>query len=776
MPPAVLQRRDGDEAAAAATGGPARWLRFFRVRAPQDGPPHPGRGWRRPRIGLDRWLALALLAALVPVRLWDPAPVETLRLRTFDAFQSLHPRPTTLRPVTIVDIDEDSIRAFGQWPWARTRVADLVRRLTEAGAAAIAFDAVFPEPDRLSPGLVAASLPDLDPATREALGKLPSNDAAFAQAVAASRVVLGQTALEQATDNESALPQTGFATLGPDPSAFLSRFPGLLRNVPELERAAAGRGLFTIVPERDGIVRRVPLVMMAEDRMVPALSLEVLRVLTGGGAVLVRADAAGVGAVALPGFEIPTDAAASVWLHFNHHDPARFVSAKSVLDGSLDPAKVAQRIVLVGTSAIGLLDNKTTPVDRTIPGVEVHAQVLESVLTKATLSYPSYSTVVELLLTVGVALGIVVFAPVLGAAWLMVLGAVVASFIAAIAWSRFTQLGILIDPTFPLMASFSVYTVLVFTNYTREQMGRQRIRSAFGQYLSPALVEQLASHPEKLRLGGEERWLTIMFSDVRGFTAISEFYKTDPAGLTALMNRFLTPLTNAIIGKRGTIDKYMGDAIMAFWNAPLDDPDQEANACAAALEMIARMSALNALRKTEAESGGFPVLPIDIGIGVNTGRCVVGNMGSDLRFDYSVLGDTVNLASRLEGQSKFYGVKIILGAATARAVADRFAVLEIDLIQVKGKTQAETVSTLLGDADLRASDAFAALAAGHAAMLAAYRGRDWAGARAGIAACRACEAAAGLSGLYDLYAARIAAFEAEPPPEDWTGVYVALTK
>ncbi|WP_336491807.1 CHASE2 domain-containing protein [Methylobacterium nigriterrae] len=728
------------------------------------------------RIGLDRLLALAVLLVLLLVRLWDPAPVEILRLRTFDALQALHPRPVTLRPVTIVDIDEDSIRAYGQWPWARTRVAELVRRLTVAGAAVIAFDAVFPEPDRLSPGLVAESVPGLDTATRAALARLPSNDSVLAEAIGASRVIVGQTALAQATDNDAALPETGFAMLGPDPVNHLAHFPGLLRNVPAIENAAAGRGLFTIVPERDGIVRRVPLVMVAESRVVPALSLEILRVLTGSGAVMIRSDAAGVSAVALPGFEVPTDGGGSVWLHFNHHDPARFVSAKSVLDGSLDPERVAGKIVLIGTSAIGLLDNKTTPVDRTIPGVEVHAQLLESVLSRATLAYPNYAIVVELLLALAVSLGIIAFAPALGAGRLLMLGAVVAGFIAAIAWFRFTRLGILLDPTFPLGASLSVYAVLVFTNYTREQVGRQRIRSAFGQYLSPALVEQLAASPERLRLGGEERRITVMFSDVRGFTGISEFYRNDPAGLTSLMNRFLTPLTNAIIERRGTIDKYMGDAIMAFWNAPLDDPDQEANACAAALAMLARMDALNALRRSEAAAGGQPDLPITIGIGINTGRCVVGNMGSDLRFDYSVLGDPVNVASRLEGQSKTYGMQVILGSATAEAVADRFAVLEIDRVRVKGKREAESVWALLGDAATRGSERFAQLAREQGAMLGAYRRRDWGEALARLDACRRLGDGFALTRLHDLFAARIAGFEQVPPPDDWDGIHLAETK
>jgi adenylate cyclase len=269
-----------------------------------------------------------------------------------------------------------------------------------------------------------------------------------------------------------------------------------------------------------------------------------------------------------------------------------------------------------------------------------------------------------------------------------------------------------------------------------------------------------------------------MFSDVRGFTTISESYKHDPQGLTALMNRFLTPLTNAILGQRGTIDKYMGDAIMAFWNAPLDDTRQEENACTAALEMLRRMDGLNEIRREEASHGGHVYIPIEVGVGINTGRCVVGNMGSDLRFDYSVLGDTVNLASRLEGQSKTYGVKIVLGAATAKVVKDHFALLEIDRIKVKGKTEPETIFTLLGPALLLNSALFKRLAEQHAAMVAAYRGRDWEGALALIETCRAAGAAAGLKldGLYECYAARIAGYRETPPPADWAGVYTALSK
>ena len=746
-------------------------------------PPPPPPSYRRRsllrRVGVDRLTALALLVALIAVRLIDPAPVELLRLRTFDALQAWNPRPTTIRPVVIVDIDEDSLRSEGQWPWARTRIADLVTRLSKAGATAIVFDMVFPEPDRLSPDRIARSIRPMDASMADRLEALPSTDAVLADAMRSARVILGQTALAQPTTSDGGLPRTGFAVLGPDPSAFLSEFPGLLHNLPLLEHAAAGRGMFTIVPERDGLVRRLPLVMLAEGRMVPAVTLETLRVLTGAGAILVRTDAGGIRSVALPGLEVPTDAYGSIWLHFNAHDPARFISARTVLDGSFDPDRVARKIVMIGTSALGLLDNKTSPIDRSIPGVEVQAQMMEIMLGQAALAYPSYAVLLEVGLTLVVGFGIIVLAPVLGALRLLVLGGLVAVLLVGVTWIRFTQQNTLQDSTFPLLASLSVYATLIFSNYAREQMGRQRIRSAFSQYLSPALVEQLAAHPETLKLGGEERTLTIMFSDVRGFTTIAEFYKTDPAGLTALMNRFLSPLTDAILESRGTIDKYMGDAIMAFWNAPLDDGDQEAHACAAALAMIARMDALNALRKVEAESGGHPVLPIDIGIGINTGRCVVGNMGSHLRFDYSVLGDPVNLASRLEGQSKSYAVKTILGPATAAAVGDRYALLEIDLIQVKGKAEAERISTLVGDASLLASDAFQTLREAHMDFLEAYRACAWSVARAHLALCRARQAEINgvrLGGLYDLYETRIAAYEVAPPPADWGGIYVALDK
>jgi adenylate cyclase len=318
--------------------------------------------------------------------------------------------------------------------------------------------------------------------------------------------------------------------------------------------------------------------------------------------------------------------------------------------------------------------------------------------------------------------------------------------------------------------------MLVFTNYLKAQSERKQIRSAFSQYLSPALVEELAQSPDKLVLGGEERTMTVLFSDVRGFTTISELYKNDPQGLTSLMNRFLTPLTNVIITRKGTIDKYIGDAIMAFWNAPLPDPDQEVNACAAVLDMLEQVEELNRVRGAEAEASGQTFIPLRIGIGVNTGPCVVGNMGSDLHFNYSVLGDTVNLASRLEGQTKAYAVPIIIGARTAKAVEGRFAILELDFLQVKGKTEPELVYTILGRQDVARTPRFQKLRDANSLMLTAYRNQNWTGALEAILQCKEIGRDFGLEEFYNRYVARIRTLLDSPPDADWNGVYAAETK
>ncbi|BAM92691.1 putative adenylate/guanylyl cyclase with a CHASE2 domain [Bradyrhizobium oligotrophicum S58] len=733
--------------------------------------------WFARRFGYARVICLLLLVAFATLRVADPAPVQELRLRTFDNFQALSPRPKTIRPVTIVDIDEKSLASpkLGQWPWPRTRIAKIIDRLTQLGAVVIAFDVVFAEPDRLNPGLAAETFPNLDAATREKLKALPSNDEVFADALRRSRIVLGETGSpNERADLDKTLPVTGFAMLGEDPAPYMPPFPGLLRNVPVIEHAALGRGLFTIPPERDGMIRRVPMIMRAQDVTMLALSFEMLRVLTGSDTVLIKADTGGIVSLNLRGFQIPTDGNGKIWVHYANHDPSIYVSAVDVLEGRVAPDKIAKKLILIGPSAIGLNDIKTTPVYPAMPGVEVHAQVLESVLTGAILTRPSWSIAVEFVGAMLLGLLVIVFAPQLGAITLVLVGALFATALLGISWYFYTQHRLLIDFTYPMLSTTAVYLTLIFANFVREQEQRRQMRSVFGQYLSPVLVEQLAQSPPTL--GGEEREITVMFSDVRGFTTISESYKHDPQGLTQLMNRFLTPLTNAIIARKGYVDKYMGDAIMAFWNAPLADREHQLNACEAALDMLDRIDRVNGEREQEAAHGGHVYIPLKVGIGLNTGIGVVGNMGSDLKFNYSALGDSVNLASRLEGQSKEYGFPIIVGSATAMAVKDRLAILELDFIMVKGKTEPEVIYAITGREDVMHSERFQLLRNLTIEMLAAYRSCDWDEALAAIARGRKKDEAHDLAKLYDLYEVRIRAYQQNPPPADWNGAHALLTK
>jgi adenylate cyclase len=735
------------------------------------------RRWFGRRFGYARLLCLGLLIVLAVLRIADPPVIEELRVRTFDTYQVIEPRIKTARPVTIVDIDEKSLAKFGQWPWPRTRVAEIITNLTKLGAVVIAFDIIFSEPDRLTPAATADSIPNLDEETKSKLRALPSNDQVLADAMRGSRVVLGESGLPYViSEMDKSLPITGLAMLGEEPQPFLLNFPGLLRNTQVLEAAAGGRGLFTIKTERDGIIRRVPMIMQAQGATMPSLSFEMLRLATGTDTIFVKSDRAGVKSVGVRGFEVPTDRNAQLWVHFARHDSEIYISAADLIEGKVPPEKVAQKLILIGTSAVGLLDVKTTPIDPVMPGVEIHAQVLESALTRAVLTQPNWALAAELAAALLLGIAVIWLAPKFGPVTLVAVGTLIAAALIGTSWYYYTQQRLLIDFTYPLLSTTTIYLTLIFSSFVREQAQRRQIRSAFGQYLSPALVEQLAQAPERLVLGGEEREMTIMFSDVRGFTTISESFKHDPQGLTTLMNRFLTPLTNAILARKGTIDKYMGDAIMAFWNAPLDDNEHQINACNAALDMLQQIDELNEVRQQEAQEGGHPYIPINVGVGLNTGTCVVGNMGSDLRFDYSVLGDSVNLASRLEGQSKEYGFPIIVGSKTALAAKEKFAILELDFIMVKGKKEPEVIYAIAGREDTAQSGRFQRLRNLTIEMLAAYRSRDWTGALEAIERGRTTDVAHSLEALYDLYEKRIKSYRENPPPDDWNGAFALLTK
>ncbi|MBV0911770.1 CHASE2 domain-containing protein [Anianabacter salinae] len=728
--------------------------------------------------GWSRMAGLVMLALLLTIRILDPTPVSILRNLAFDTFQRVKPREVAPAPVTIIDIDDASIAELGQWPWPRTRLAQLVDNATAGGAAAIAFDVLFSEPDRLSPGLIASDNEALDPAIRDALSGLPSNDDIFAEAIGRGRVILGQTSIRVAgAGGQSAVPRdVPHALLGPDPRPFLSRFPDLVENLPALEAAAAGRGVFSVRPDTDGVYRRVPLVMLAGETLRLGLTPELLRVATGGQSFAIRSNEAGVDGIVVARQLIRTDATGSVRPYLSHSARARYVSAADVILNRLPEGRLAGHLVLVGTSAIGLEDYRATPLGVAMAGVEVHAQLLENILSSTLLDRPNYAISVELLTTAILGLLTVLLVPNMAARWVILSTLLVLAAYVTTTWLAFERARMLIDPTYPVLATLLIAGIMTTANYLREERQRREIRGAFGQYVSPALIERLQDNPGSLRLGGETKELTLLFSDVRGFTAISESFKDDPQGLTVLMNRFLTVLSDAILDEGGTIDKFMGDAVMAFWNAPLDIPQHARAGCRAAIAMRKAVEELNTLRLAEA-TDGETVHRIDVGVGLNTGSCVVGNMGSDTRFDYTALGDTVNLASRLEGQSKPYGVGIVLGESTAREVEHDMAVMELDLLRVKGKQEPVRIFALLGDHTLMADPATVSLLETNRDMLAAYRDQRWDAAEAAMCGMETAGAEAmGLTGYLDLYRARIAEFRAVPPGPDWDGVYTATSK
>lgn len=736
------------------------------------------------RVGGARWAGLIVLMAMIVLRAADPAALSAVRLAVFDFYQQAHPRPYTQAPVTVLDIDDASLKELGQWPWPRARLAEMVDAATAAGSVAIAFDIVFAEPDRLSPGQITVDNPQLPAGIRTALAALPDNDAALAAAFARSRVVAGQTSRRAATEDGATagtappLAPRPHALVGTDPRPWLLTFPKAVQNLPELEAAAVGQGVFSVRPDADGIYRRVPVAMVVEDQFRLGLSPELLRVATGGAPFAIRTNDAGVEGVVLGRQLVPTDRDGTIWPWLTHPTPARSVSAADVLAGRLPPDRMAGQLVLVGTSAIGLEDFRPTPLGIPMAGVEIHAQVLENILGDTLLLRPNYAIGAELALGATMGLLLILVVPLIPALWLAIGAVLVLGSVATGSYLSFVTHRLLLDATWPMLTAFALLVLMSMANYLREEQRRRRIRSAFGQYVSPELVAELSSSEAELSLGGETRELTLLFSDVRGFTAISESFKSDPQGLTRLMNDLLTTLSDPILAEGGTIDKFMGDAVMAFWNAPLMHPDPAGAACRAALVMRDGVHALNAARRAAAVTQGDMAVPLKVGLGLNTGTCVVGNMGSNARFDYTALGDAVNLASRLEGQSKTYGVDIVLGDSTCQAVAGTFATLELDLIRVKGKSQPERMHALFGDETLARRPAFQAVRAAGQDVLAAYRQRDWASARQATFALETAGSAAGLdlAALAALYRTRIADLEASPPGQDWDGVFTATVK
>lgn len=731
-------------------------------------------------------IALLVLVSALFLRALDPVALARLRDFAFDEFQRLQPRqysPET--PVRVIDIDEASLAAYGQWPWPRTVLAELVDKLTEKGVAAIAFDAVFAESDRSSiSGMVRELGAFTDPETvRKISAAVQDSDKVFAGAIASSAVVTGfGFDLNGGTDPPRRF--FGVAFAGDDPSQFLPQQVRTVMTLPLLVAAAKGNG--SVNTDYDSVViRRVPMMfrLTGHEGLFPALSIEALRVAQGAGTYLIKSSGAsgemsfgektGMVSIKTGDLLVPTDAHGRVTLFDTGHIPQRFISALAVLRDKVPPAELEGRIVFIGTSAIGLKDLRNTPIQDTVPGVEIHAQLAEQMVEQKFLARPDYAVGAEFLYLAAIGLLFVWLLPRLSAAKMAGAAVTLIGVGVLVPWIAYSHYQLLFDPIYPPATLAAIYISGSVLAFMRAERDRREIRGAFGLYLSPDVVEQLARNPELLQLGGEMREITVMFTDVRGFTTISEQF--DPPGLTRFMNRLLTPMTDLILSHRGTIDKYMGDAIMAFWNAPLAVDGHAAQACNTALAMQACLRALDVEWQAEAEAAGRRHMPVNIGIGLNTGHASVGNFGSTQRFTYSCLGDEVNLASRLEGQCKTYGVGIIIGEKT-RAQVPNFAALELDRIVVKGKTEPARIYALLGDAAMARSPMFRELAERQELLLDRYRVGGFVDAVELIDGCETAAAAADWQqGYYGMMRARIGELIATPPL-DWTGVYVAKDK
>jgi len=727
--------------------------------------------------------SLLLLLLALTLKIGEPKVLQDLRLDIFDLYQRLHPRPFEEVGVRIVDVDDESLRRLGQWPWSRARVAELVDRLARLHVAAIGFDMVFAEPDRLSPDQIVHDLEGLVPEDelQRALAVLPDSDARLAEAMGRAPVVLGFVLVSQDTPDEPEQ-KWGQGFAGDNPLLFLRPFAGAITNLKILEQAAPGNGSFNAVPDRDGTIRRVFLLFQKDGRILPALSSELLRVAQGASTYLVKSSGAsdamsfgaqsGIVSVKVGALEVPTDWEGALWLHFTGPRAERFVPAWKVLDGSVDPNLLAGHIVLIGTSAAGLKDLRASPLDPAGPGVEIHAQALEQMILGVKLVRPDWAGGAELAFIALLGLFLVWFLPRLSPGTCIGVGVVALLVALGASWAAFIGEGLLFDPVMPAASVLLIFLAGSFSGYLRTERERARVRNAFSLYLAPEMVSELARSSDKLTLGGEQRMLSVMFTDIRSFSKHSE--ELSPAELTSRLNRFFTPMTDQIQGHRGTIDKYIGDCIMAFWNAPLTDAEHGRHACQAALSMRKAVVVFNEELEAETKAAGTHFRPFRIGIGLSCGECLVGNMGSNRRFSYSALGEAVNQASRIEGQCKTYAVDIIVSGAL-KARAPDLAYVFLDRVRLVGASEPTELHFLVGDAQLAKAPAFVAWREAQDAMLAAMVARDWERAEQQLMAAHDA-AGPNYDKLYAIYQERLNYFRSEPANETWDGVVEATEK
>jgi adenylate cyclase len=697
---------------------------------------------RRLKLGFAAF-SLLMVLAITAVRWLDPAPLRDLRDAAFDQYQRISPRQYEPVPVRIIDVDERSLRDIGQWPWPRSKMAEILARLQELGAAVVAFDILFSEPDRMSPREVIRSVPGVDPALAS---ELPDNDEIFARQIAAQPTVMALAAVRDG--GKVPAPKSAFAFMGESPIGAPPPITSAAVPLPAFQEAAQGIGDISMnVEQKNAVVRVMPMFLSDGVQLIPSLVMEALRVAQGASTYIIENAPelpGSIGAIKNGEFEVPTTSTGGFWLYLTPEFPERYVSASRLLTAPAEEIGplIEGHIVFFGTSAAGLLDIRATPLGQNVPGVSLHAQAVEQILTGRFLSRPDWADGFEV--TLVAAIGIIVAAMTAAfSPWIALsAGMAVSAAFLALSWHAFRSWGFLIDPVAPIMASTAVQFAAIGFRFLVTDRERRHIRRAFGNYVSPAVLARAENQPNGLRLGGDDREITMMFMDVRDFTTISE--SLTPTALVAFLNKLLTGLSRHIFESDGTLDKFIGDSIMAFWNAPVDIEEHAARAARCALKMRETLREMN-------QSGSLGIdRQVGIGIGINTGVACVGEIGAENRFNYSAVGDSVNTTARIESMCKEFGFDILVTAATAERLKG-FALLQAGSRSLKGKSTQTDIFLLVGDETLAASPGFDALKRVHGEFVSALaQGKIEEAARLADAASLAAESV--LPGLQRHYA------------------------
>ena len=723
------------------------------------------------KIGKYLLIPFAIFISAIPVI--DPFNVFTsLRNSAFDTFQIISPRQSQTKDnILILDIDEKSLSEIGQWPWSRSVLSKLVNQTNLS--AALAFDIVFAEADRTGSKELMNQYKNNNDFVKSLKG-LPDNDDLFANSIKDhGTVVLGAIPSNSLKNNFQM--RFGLIQQGDDPKKFLREYKGIQTNLKILNSSSAGIGSMSI-GNNDSIIRKLPLFENINGSLVPSLSLELLRVAIGASTYQIKSSNAsgetafgeetGINHVKLGSLIIPTNPDGSVWIHYPEVS-VDSISVSDIIKQKYPKDFFKDKILIVGTSAPGLFDLRSTPLKNNVPGVKIIADLTDQILSGSFLQRPDWIFGLELFTGFTLAILITIFIQFLGPIGglsVFLIGNGISIFGSFYIFENYL---FLIDPISPLVICLISYLVITFFNFLFTELERRKVRNAFSQYMSPVMVEKLAQSNKSLKLGGERREMTFLFSDIRGFTAISEKYKDDPESLTVLINSILTVLSNEVLDQDGTIDKYMGDCIMAFWNAPSEDPFHREKSIKAAFKMSEALNKLNESLDRKGEN------KLSIGIGINSGECIVGNMGSEKRFDYTVLGDAVNLASRLEGQSGNYGMQIILGEETIKKISkEEYFQFELDLISVKGKSEPTSIFTVFNS--WTAEVAYEVFYEEHMDFLKNYRSKNWDKAKQHIDKYRLSIPEFTL--YYTLFLNRIDELSKQSLPEDWSGIFAAETK